>query len=157
MPFDFAVILAFLLMGAVFVGGALLLGRFVRPSVPDPQKALTYECGERTIGSGWFNFNPRFYLMALVFIVFDVEIALTFPVGVVARRWVEAGQGLTAVIEIGLFVAILAAGLAWVWGKGDLDWIREIGTPEEAAGETARPATDPTDPALARRDMENAA
>lgn len=127
MPFDFAVVLTFLLVGAVFVGGALLLGRFVRPNRPDPQKALTYECGERTIGTAWFNFNPRFYVLALVFIVFDVEIALTFPAAVVARDWIEAGRGVTAVVEIALFVMVLAAALAYVWGKGDLDWVRDIG------------------------------
>ena len=140
MPFDFAVVLMFLLVGAGFVGIALLIGRFVRPSRPDPQKALTYECGERAIGTAWFNFNPRFYVLALVFIVFDVEIALTFPVSVVVRDWIAAGRGLTAVVEIVLFVAVLVAALAYVWGKGDLDWIRDIGKDEDAA---AAPAAAP--------------
>lgn len=131
MQFDFAVVLTFLFVGAAFVGIAMFLGRFVRPSVPDPQKAQTYECGERVIGSAWFNFNPRFYVMALVFIVFDVEVALTFPVTAVVRDWVANGKGVTAVVEIVLFVAVLVAGLAYVWGKGDLDWIRDIGKSED--------------------------
>ena len=126
MQFDFATILVFLLVGAGFVFAALLAGRFLRPNLPDAQKASPYECGERPIGSGWFNFNPRFYLMALVFIVFDVEIALTFPVATVVRSWVEAGKGLLAVGEIVLFIVILAAALAYVWGRGDLDWVRDI-------------------------------
>ena len=88
MGFQFVVVLLFLTVSAVIVGLALWLGRFLRPNLPDPQKAQIYECGERPIGSAWFNFNPRFYLIALVFIVFDAEIALTFPVATVARRWI---------------------------------------------------------------------
>jgi NADH-quinone oxidoreductase subunit A len=128
--FDFATILVFLLVGAGFVFIALFVGRFLRPNLPDPQKASVYECGERPIGSGWFNFNPRFYLMALVFIVFDVEIALTFPVAVVVRDWIASGRGLTAVLEIVLFLVVLIAALAYVWGKGHLEWVREIEGPD---------------------------
>ncbi|MBI5490768.1 MAG: NADH-quinone oxidoreductase subunit A [Deltaproteobacteria bacterium] len=130
MQFDFATVLVFLLVGAGFVFIALFVGRFLRPDLPDPQKASVYECGERAIGSGWFNFNPRFYLMALVFIVFDVEVALTFPVAVVVRDWIESGRALVAVAEIALFLLVLAAALAYVWGKGHLDWIRDIEGPE---------------------------
>jgi NADH-quinone oxidoreductase subunit A len=124
--FEFSVILILLTVSAVVVGVALWLTRLVAPQVPDPVKAIPYECGERPIGRGWYNFNPRFYLMALVFIVFDVEIALTYPVAVVVRQWVEDGRGLLAVAEIALFLGILAAGLAYVWGRGDLDWAREL-------------------------------
>ena len=127
MRFDFSVVLVFLIVGALFVGIALFLGRFFRPRIPQPEKGSTYECGERPIGGGWFNFNPRFYLIALVFIVFDVEIALTYPVAVVVRDWIGGGRALVAVVEIVLFLAVLAAGLAWVWGTGNLDWIRETG------------------------------
>jgi NADH-quinone oxidoreductase subunit A len=127
MQFDFAVVAIFLAMAFVIVGIALLLGRFVRPSNPDPVKSQTYECGEQPIGSGWFNFNPRFYQLALLFLVFDVEIALTWPVAVVARRWIAEGRGWLAVIEILLFIAIMVAALAFLWGRGDLDWMREIG------------------------------
>ncbi|MBI5502034.1 MAG: NADH-quinone oxidoreductase subunit A [Deltaproteobacteria bacterium] len=129
MQFDFATVLVFLLVGAGFVFIALFVGRFLRPNLPDPQKASVYECGERAIGSGWFNFNPRFYLMALVFIVFDVEVALTFPVAVVVRDWIARGDALVAVVEIALFLLVLAAALAYVWGKGHLDWVRDIEGP----------------------------
>ena len=138
MRFDFSVVLIYCAVCAAIVGVALYLSRLLTPHLPDPEKASTYECGERPIGSGWFSFNPRFYLMALVFIVFDVEIALTFPVATVVRAWVEKGQGLLAVVEIVLFLVILAAGLAYVWGRGDLDWVRDIrgslaetGSPED--------------------------
>ena len=141
MRFDFSVVLIYCAVCAAIVGVALYLSRLLTPRLPDPDKASTYECGERPIGSGWFSFNPRFYLMALVFIVFDVEIALTFPVATVVRAWVEKGQGLLAVVEIVLFLVILAAGLAYVWGRGDLDWVRDIrgslaetGSPENPCG-----------------------
>jgi len=124
--FEFSVVLIFLSVSAGIVGIALLLTRLVAPRVPDSVKATPYECGERPIGHGWFNFNPRFYLIALVFIVFDVEIALTYPVAGVVRKWVEQGKGLLAVSEIVIFIGILAAGLAYVWGRGDLDWVREL-------------------------------
>lgn len=137
MQFQFSVILIYLTVSAAVVGAALFLGRFIRPRVPDPQKALTYECGERPIGSAWFNFNPRFYLLALVFIVFDVEIALTFPVATVVKRWIAEGRGGVAVLEIVLFLAVLVAALAYVWGKGELEWIRELSTPETDSEETA--------------------
>jgi NADH-quinone oxidoreductase subunit A len=127
MQFDFAVVIIFLAAAFAIVGIALLLGRFVRPSNPDAIKSQTYECGEQPIGSGWFNFNPRFYQLALLFLVFDVEIALTWPVAVVARRWIAEGRGGLAVIEILLFLAILVAALAFLWGRGDLDWVRDIG------------------------------
>lgn len=130
MLFDFATVLVFLFVAAAFVGGALVAGRFVRPRLPDPEKATVYECGERPIGSAWFNFNPRFYTMALVFIVFDVEIALTYPVAVVVRDWVRDGKALLAVVEIVLFLAVLIAALAYVWGKGHLDWARDVDGPE---------------------------
>lgn len=126
MQFDFAVVLLFLTVSATVVGLALWIGRFIRPNLPDDQKATTYECGERPIGTAWFNFNPRFYLIALVFIVFDAEIALTFPVATVVRQWIAEGRAAIAVVEIVLFLLILVAALAYVWGKGELDWSREL-------------------------------
>jgi NADH-quinone oxidoreductase subunit A len=130
--FDFATVLVFLLLGAAFVGVSLVVSRLVAPHLPDALKSTVYECGERPIGGGWFNFNPRFYLIALVFIVFDVDVALTFPVAVVVRQWVDSGRGLIAVTEFGLFVVILVAALAYVWRRGHLDWEREIEAPEAA-------------------------
>jgi NADH-quinone oxidoreductase subunit A len=131
--FEYSVVLIYLTVSAVIVGLALWLGRFLRPNLPDAQKAQIYECGERPIGSAWFNFNPRFYLIALVFIVFDAEIALTFPVATVAREWIARrdGSGWVAVVEILLFFVVLLAALAYVWGKGELDWSRELTSPEE--------------------------
>jgi len=129
--FQFVVVLLFLTVSVVIVGLALWLGRFLRPNLPDAQKASIYECGERPIGSAWFNFNPRFYLFALIFIVFDAEIALTYPVAAVVKRWVAEGRAWIAVGEIVLFLLILALALVYIWGKGELDWNRDLAAPEE--------------------------
>lgn len=137
MAFDFGVVAVFLLVAFAVVGGALFAGRFLRPSKPDPLKAQTYECGEQPIGSGWFNFNPRFYQLALLFLVFDVDIALTWPVAAVVRRWIDVGQGWVAVLEILLFLLVLVVTLAFLWGRGDLDWVRDVGVIPEA--DAARP------------------
>ena len=89
-------------------------------------KSQTYECGEEPIGGAWFNFNPRFYVIALVFVVFVVEIAFMYPVGAVLREWALRGNGWFALAEIFVFVGILLVGFAHVWVKGDLEWVKRI-------------------------------
>lgn len=126
MPFEFGQVLVFMLLAIGFVLGALTFQRLVAPRHPSADKGEVYECGERPIGDAWFNFNPRFYIIALIFVVFDVEIALTFPVAVVFRAWKEAGAGLVAFSELMVFVGILIAGLAYVWRKGDLEWVKKL-------------------------------
>ena len=126
MLFEYAIVAAFLLLGAIFVLGALVFGILVRPNRPSKEKSSTYECGEIPIGSAWFRFNPRFYVLALVFIVFDVEIALMYPVATVFRKWVTNDNGWVALIEIAAFLGILFAALAYIWARGDLDWIKQI-------------------------------
>jgi NADH-quinone oxidoreductase subunit A len=123
--FDLAGIFFFVVVGLSVPLLMLTLGRLVRPHTPNPQKLATYECGELPTQAAWFNFNPRFYIVALVFLVFDVEVAFTYPVAVVFRRWVARGAGAFAFAELGLFVAILALGLAYVWRRGDLNWVRD--------------------------------
>src|ERR1043166_3013796 len=126
MLFDFANVLVFTVLGLGFVGVNLLIGRLLRPSNPQIRKLSTYECGEPAIGSAWVNFNIRFYIVALIFIVFEVEIAFVFPVAAVFRRWVESGQGGFAFIEILIFVGILMLGLVYAWAKGDLEWVKKV-------------------------------
>ena len=96
MLFDFANVLVFTALGLGFVGVNLLIGKLLRPSNPQVRKLSTYECGEPASGSAWVNFNIRFYLVALIFIIFEVEIAFVFPVAAVFKRWIENGQGLFA-------------------------------------------------------------
>ena len=126
MLFDFANVLVFTALGAGFVGVNLLIGKFLRPNNPQTRKLSTYECGEPSTGSAWVNFNIRFYIVALIFIVFEVEIAFIFPVATAFRRWVESGQGAFAFVEILLFVGILLLGLVYAWAKGDLEWVKKV-------------------------------
>jgi NADH-quinone oxidoreductase subunit A len=142
--FDFALVLAFVLAAVGFALANLIIGALIRPRFPNPDKDVIYECGERPIVGAWFNFNPRFYIIALVFVIFEVEIALTIPVALVFRRWVQEHQGLTALIEILAFVGILFTGLVWIWARRDLEWVRE---------RRPRPAEPPAP--LVARPMEN--
>jgi NADH-quinone oxidoreductase subunit A len=134
----YATVLVFALVAWAFVLGSMLAGKLVRPAswqrkfragAPEPEgaKLATYESGEDAVGSAWFNFNPRFYLVALVFLIFDVEIALLYPVAVVFKRLVADGHPLRATSEIFAFVGVLLLGLGYVWKKGDLDWVRDTG------------------------------
>ncbi len=124
MLFDFASVLVFTLLGAAFVWVNLLIGRLLRPSNPQPRKLSTYECGEPASGSAWVNFNVRFYFIALIFIIFEVEIAFIFPVAVVFRNWLQNDAGLFAFGAIAVFTLIVFLGLIYDWCKGDLEWVK---------------------------------
>ena len=82
-------------------------------------KLRSYECGEVPEGSAWVKFNVRFYVIALIFIIFDVEVVFMFPWAVVFQE-----LGLLAFIEMFIFLTILLVGFAYVWVKGDLDWVK---------------------------------
>lgn len=177
-------------VGFGFLFVALLLGRFFRTQAPTPQKKETYECGEPTIGSGFVQFDLRFYVVALLFLVFDVEAAFFFPwasvygkatrlmapqlTKIVATK--ERGApveltpqamqelknlgvrrptlpdpkadaatnaqaiersaqtlALTAMVDIAAFFAVLLVGFAYLWRRGDLDWVRAITPPTQQA------------------------
>ena len=114
---DFAAVAVFLLLGIGFVLFTFLLSKLIRPSAPNPIKQSTYECGEDPFGSGWIQFNVRFYIFALMFVIFDVETVFLFP-------WAVAYQslGLFALVEMLVFIGILLFGLAYAWRKGLLKW-----------------------------------
>jgi NADH-quinone oxidoreductase subunit A len=114
---DFGRILIFLLIGAMFTGGGLAASWLLRPRRPYPDKLSTYECGEEPIGEPWVKFNIRFYVVALIFIVFDVEVVFLFPWALVFKE-----MGMFAFVEMAVFLGILIVGYAYVWVKGDLDW-----------------------------------
>ena len=124
MSTEFASVLIFVVLAALFPLVTLAIGRLIRPAAPNAVKNDSYECGEHATGGGWFNFNPRFYVVALVFLIFDVEVAFTYPVATVFQRWVSRGHGGVALLELALFVAVLALGLIYVWRRRDLDWLR---------------------------------
>ena len=116
---DFGTIFIFILMGIVLVYVPLLIQKLVAPSNPNPDKLATYECGEESEGSAWVQFNIRFYVIALIFLIFDVEVVFLFPWAVVFTE-----LGMLAFVEMGIFLFILIIGLAYVWKKGDLDWVK---------------------------------
>lgn len=146
MGYQFAAVLAFAAVAVLLPFGLLAGFRAIRPSFPSEDKSLIYECGEKPIGKAWFNFNPRFYLVSLVFVIFEVDLALTFPVAVVYRDWVAGGAQLAwvAFAELFLFIAILVVGLVWVWAHGDLEWVKKLAVVDEtpeAPGADAPPAS----------------
>lgn len=131
--FDFSMAVVFLAVGAGFVLAALAAGALVRPRRIVAARKETYECGERPVGAGWYNFNPRFYIMALVFLIFDVEVAITYPVVAALRRWAANGRGAAAFIEITVFLLLLLSGLLFLWKRGDLEWIKSVEDAEDKA------------------------
>ncbi len=129
MQFDYANVLVFLGLGLALCGLMMGLGSLVRPANPEKAKLATYECGEVVHGDSWINFNIRFYVMALVFVIFDVEVAFIYPVVTVFKSWVSEGRGLFALVEIAIFIGILVFGLVYVWAKGDISWVKRVADP----------------------------
>jgi NADH-quinone oxidoreductase subunit A len=147
MGYDLTNILVFALFSAMFVVVAVaVLSRALRPRIAtpaEPAKSETYECGEPAIGSSWVRFDIRFYTVALVFIIFDVEVAFLYPWAVVFEDLrARAGLGGFVFLEMLVFLAILVVGLVYCWKKGDLDWVKS----SEGQGEPARPAEAPSTP-----------
>jgi NADH-quinone oxidoreductase subunit A len=201
-----AYLLLFAGVAVVFLFVNLLLGRFLRPKMPNREKLEVYECGEPTIGSSFVQFDLRFYVVALLFIIFDVEVAFFFPWATVFGKATQlssvdmpivatstdgqetlspealdrlrelgverptfateddagttqtlaeavrsTGQqlALTSLADIGVFFAVLMVGFAYVWRRGDLDWVRAVRTNE---GEVVQrpPLTIEVEPSAAR-------
>jgi NADH-quinone oxidoreductase subunit A len=126
---SFTSLLIFFGGGVFVVFAALLINKLIAPHKPNPIKESTYECGEEPVGTPWIRFNTRFYVIALIFLVFDVEVLFLFPWAVNLKE-----MGMFAWVDMAIFIAILAAGLAYVWGKGDLEWVRPHGS---SAGKAA--------------------
>ena len=141
----FLPVLFFLVVGLLFILVNLVMGYVLRPARPYEEKLKPYECGEEPVGGAWMQFNIRFYVVALIFIVFEVEIALMYPVATVFKSWVAQGLGPLALAEIGTFLGILILGLAYVWKKGDLGWV----TPRATKKPAAPPVPEPHVPAAA--------
>ena len=116
---DFGTVFFAVVLGIVMVAIPLVISWLIAPSNKTKDKLDTYECGEEAEGSAWLQFNIRFYIIALIFLIFDVEVVFLFPWAVVFKE-----MGLLALIEMGIFLLILIAGLAYVWVKSDLDWVK---------------------------------
>jgi len=134
MLFHFAAVLVFFLMSLAFVFGNLIIGHFARPKHPTKDKLRIYECGEPTIGSSWIRYNIRFYTIALVYLIFDVEVVFLFPAALVLKE-----MGALALLEVMTFVGILLIGLVYAWRYGNLEWISAQETePDERKSELER-------------------
>lgn len=118
MPNDWLYIGIFLLLAPIFPGLALIIPRIIAPRKPNTLKNETYECGIETHGSTYIQFKVQYYIFALVFLIFDVELVFLYP-------WAVAFDllPLFAVVEGILFILILVAGLAYAWRKGVLEWV----------------------------------
>ncbi|MFN0056728.1 MAG: NADH-quinone oxidoreductase subunit A [Planctomycetales bacterium] len=165
----------FVVLGVVFLLLPLVAGLFVRPTAPTQQKLAAYECGEPTIGSSYVQFDLRFYVVALLFIIFDVEVAFFFPWAAVfggstqlldsrltdparlqlSERLLNQTPGslskgievatahslaLTGLVDILFFFGVLLVAFAYVWKRGDLDWVRAMTTSSKQR-QVARPAS----------------
>ena len=125
----FGEVLLFIVAGIIFVLVALLISRLIRPNRPNAQKLSTYESGEEPQGLAWVQFNLRFYVLALIFLLFEAEIIFLFPWAIVFAKkelmeQTNGAWGWFTLIEMIIFILILALGLAYAWVNGHLDWVK---------------------------------
>jgi NADH-quinone oxidoreductase subunit A len=114
---EFGKILIFIFIAILFVVAVVFAARLIRPKRPTYEKLLIYECGEDTIGSPWIKLNIRFYVVALIFLIFDVEVVLLIPWALVYKQF-----GISGYLVGAVFLFLLALGMAYEWRKGDLEW-----------------------------------
>ena len=128
---EFGKIFVFILTAILFVIVAIFASKLIRPSKPTKEKLLTYECGENIEGSPWVKFNIRFYVVALIFLIFDVEVVLLVPWAFVYKQF-----GFAGFIVGAIFLILLGLGMAYEWRKGDLEWARPKPVPPVIKKET---------------------
>jgi len=116
---EFGKVFAFILTAVIFVLIAVFASKLIRPARPTTEKLKTYECGENPEGSPWVKFNIRFYVVALIFLIFDVEVVLLIPWALVYK-----GSGIIGFLVGAIFLILLGLGMAYEWRKGDLEWAR---------------------------------
>ncbi len=126
MLYAFSGVLVFILFSVLFVWGSLFFSSLLRPKKPTEEKEMIYECGEDPVGGGWVQYNVRFYIIAVIFIIFDVEVIFIYPVATIFRKMIGEGMGVYVLGELLIFVLILLAGLVYVWKKDDLSWVKTI-------------------------------
>ncbi|WP_295648552.1 NADH-quinone oxidoreductase subunit A [uncultured Mucilaginibacter sp.] len=125
---EFGKIILFLIIGIIMMAVAFFVNHMLAPNNPTPEKLTSYECGEEPEGNAWLQFNAKFYVIALIFLLFDVEMVFIFPWATVFGSHqliaADARWGWFSLTEMFVFVGILILGLAYVWVKGDLNWVR---------------------------------
>ncbi|MBI2339272.1 MAG: NADH-quinone oxidoreductase subunit A [Deltaproteobacteria bacterium] len=122
MDHPFLPILLVFIMAALFAGAFLGLSAILGPKKPNPSKLSVYECGLEPVGDARERFSVKFFLVAMLFILFDIEVVFLIPWAVLYKGFIAEGMGLFMLIEMGIFMAILAIGLLYVWRKGGLEW-----------------------------------
>jgi NADH-quinone oxidoreductase subunit A len=116
---------ALALVGLLIPLGMMAVSSLLRPSVPEKGKTTVYESGEIPTGTTRIRFNIQYYMVALLFLVFDIETVLIFPWTVIYRSAIEGGVGLAKVlVPMLVFIAVLVVGLAWAWRNGAVRWVR---------------------------------
>jgi len=126
----FITVFWYFVIAAMVVPLMLGVGWLLRPKAKYIGKSgAAYECGEDPIGSPWIKFNIRFYVIAIVFIIFDVELVAIYPVATLYKNAVLSGNGALVFAEIFLFIGLLAVGLLYCWVRGDLEWVKGISGP----------------------------
>ena len=136
---EFGKILLFIIGGIVFVLGGILVSKLLAPNRPNAEKNSSYECGEDPVGNARIQMNMRFYVLALIFLIFEVEVLFLFPWATVLadKSLIETAKdwGYFALAEGVIFTVVLFLGLIYVWAKGDLDWVRpKAKQPEKITG-----------------------
>jgi len=116
---EFGKVFAFILTAVMFVLIAVFAAKLIRPDRPTKEKLTTYECGENPEGSPWVKFNIRFYVVALIFLIFDVEVVMLIPWALVYQD-----SGMLGFLVGAIFLILLGLGMAYEWRKGDLEWAR---------------------------------
>lgn len=133
--FGWGATLVFMILAIGFLLVPLVVLAPLRPRNPNPLKAQTYECGESAFGDSWVRFNPRFYIIALVFVLFDIEVLFMYPWAVVFGNTAKGaaagagGQALSVQLVFGemlVFVGILLVGFAYLWRYGFLEWVKSV-------------------------------
>jgi NADH-quinone oxidoreductase subunit A len=135
----FEEVLIYLIGGVIFILGGMMTSKLLRPSRPNEEKLTTYESGEDPMSSAWGQFNIQFYIVALIFLLFEVELVFLFPWAIVFsdQQLIQETNGVwgwLAFTEMTIFVGVLALGLAYVWRKGYLDWEKPIADKSEFSG-----------------------
>ncbi|SFL09710.1 NADH dehydrogenase subunit A [Halogranum rubrum] len=115
-------------LGVVSIGiplGMMAVSALLRPSVPEQGKSAIYESGEIPTGTARLQFNIQYYMVALLFVIFDIETVLIFPWTVIYRSALEQGASLTEVLlPMLVFIGILVVGLVWAWRNGAVEWVK---------------------------------
>ncbi len=132
--FQLGNVFVFALFGAVFVIlNVSVISRLLRPKKKEAAKETTYECGEPPVGSSWVRFDMRFYTVGLIFLIFDVEVAVIYPWALVFRDLAKE-TGPFVYLEMAFFVLVIGVGLIYAWVKGDLDWVKAVSIEQARAG-----------------------